>query len=256
MTLIRSILAVLRMEWRRNRPWGRLLLWLGLIAFPVLIIALLRWAMVRSPDPRLWTFSLYFLITEFTTCMGMLLGMAPAIQVELENRSWIYVAMRPQGRHAALLGKYVSALLWTLSASWVALALALLWAEPLQPARTWAVLALLSGFSALGRGAVYAWIGVAFPYRAMIVSVVYTVMFEYLVGWIPAVVNKFTVQFHVRCLLMRWLELEEWMGGVRWFFDTRPAIEHVLALVAFTFGFLSLAWVWLDQRTFTSSQEG
>ncbi|GIW96207.1 MAG: hypothetical protein KatS3mg110_4248 [Pirellulaceae bacterium] len=256
MSLLHAVGAIVQFEWRRSRAWKRLLAWFALVAFPVVNVLVLRAALTRPPDPRLWIFTLFYLITEFTTCMGMLLCVAPAVHLELEYRTWIYVATRPAGRHALLIGKYLWALIWTLSASWTALLLAVSLCEPPDRFRTWWVLAVLSAFSAMGRGAVYAWLAVAFPNRAMALSVVYTAVFDYLVGWIPALINKFTVQFHVRCLLMRWLDLERWIGRVRWVFDDRPAWEHLTALVVFTAVFLVVAWQWIDRRQFTSSQEG
>jgi len=251
----RAIPAVVWFELQRSLTWARLCVWGLLVLFPAAIVLCVKVGQERPFDPRVWIFVLYALVTEFTTCLGILLCVAPAIQVELEKRSWPYLAVRPYGRRVVLLGKYFWALVATLSASWLALVPAVLLAQPPNSLRTYGVLAVLSIFSAAGRGAVYALVAVIFPQRAMTFAVAYTLVMEYFVGWIPAIVNQLTVQFHVRCLLMRWMQLDQWMGGLRLFFDEAPASRHVAALVVYVVVVLLAALIILERRSFVDARE-
>lgn len=252
----RRTAAVIRFEMRRSATWPRLALWTLVTLFPVAVIGSLRASLERLPDPRIWVFALYFLVTEFATCLGMILCIAPSIQVELEQRSWVYLAVRPYGRRTVLVGKYLWALLATTAMSWVALVPAVWLAYPPNRLHTYAVLAVLCVLSAAGRGAAYAVLAVAFPHRAMVFAVAYTLIVEFIVGWIPALINQFTVQFHVRCLLMRWMGLQEWVGGLRMFFDDASPYRHLGALVLYTAVVLCAAVIWVENRSFVSSEEG
>ena len=60
-----------------------------------------------------------------------------------------------------------------------------------------------------GGGHLFTLIGVVFPKRAMVVGVFYTLAFEVFLAMIPAVVNLLTIQFRLRCLLVRWMNWDE-----------------------------------------------
>ncbi|MBM3997922.1 MAG: hypothetical protein FJ297_00020 [Planctomycetes bacterium] len=255
MNLVRGVAAVTLFELRRSRTWWRSGVWALLAFFPVFIVVSLR-ATGADPPKEAWTFLLYALITEVTTSLGLFLWMSPAIQSELESKTWVYLAVRPYGRRVVLIGKLVTALIWSMSSSLVALTICTPIARPENPARVFGVLVVLSFLSALGRGTAYSVFAVAMPQRAMVFAFVYTLVFEYLVGWIPAVINQFTVQFHVRCLLMNWIRLEGMPSGVRLFFNDAPSWQHLVSLVAYFVLTFGLALIILESREFVSSDEG
>ncbi len=78
----------------------------------------------------------------------------------------------------------------------------------------------------------YSLIGVWLHRRAMVIAVAYTLIFEFLVSLIPAVINKFTVQYRLRGLLFTWMDWRGLMtpqaGEV--FLGTEPAWLHLLIL--------------------------
>lgn len=107
-----------------------------------------------------------------------------------------------------MLGKYAAAFAFSLVTGIVALSLAMLAVGPVQDLRfgpTWAFFAGLVALSCLAYAALYVLLGVIFVRRAMAVAVAYTFVFEFLVGFIPAMINQLTVQHHLRSLLLNWL---------------------------------------------------
>jgi ABC-type transport system involved in multi-copper enzyme maturation permease subunit len=253
-----SVGTVVRFELRRSWTLPRLAVWVGLVLFPVLIIGLLRYGSgFPNNPPYYWSIVLYGLIPEATCLAGLLLWMSPAVHTELERKTWVYLAVRPSGRRSLLLGKYVTSLIWTISAAWVALLIAVPLASPPAAWRTWAVLSMLVVLSCLGRGAIYALLSVIIPSRAMVFAVVYTMIFEFLVGLIPALINQFTVQLRLRSLLVLWMDWSDTLPETsRLLFDESSTAQHLILLTIHIIIALSLAIFVLEQRQFAASDEG
>jgi ABC-type transport system involved in multi-copper enzyme maturation permease subunit len=256
-------MSVVAFEMRRTMTPGRISIWLILTLFPVLLSALVLLIPSTSPPPAEALIAmLYALVPEANCVLGLLLWMCPAVQSELETKTWAYLAVRPRGRRTVLLGKYLTAIAWSIASATVALALSI----PLlaleqgvvlpNPFRVFGVLLTLSILSCLGRGAAFAVFAVALPQRAMVFAFAYTLVFEYLVGLIPAVVNRLTVQFHLRCLLLEWMQWKSIPSGLSVFFDDSPAWQHVLALVAYVAIVIPSAVFILERRQFPSAEEG
>jgi ABC-type transport system involved in multi-copper enzyme maturation permease subunit len=242
-----------------DRP--RLLVWLGLVLFPVVIVGLLLSGERLPEDPRdepwFWGVVLYGLIPEAICLAGLLLWMSPAVHTELERKTWVYLAVRPEGRRSLLLGKYITALAWTVSAAWVALLLTVPLAGPPDAWRTWAVLSVLVVLSCVGRGAIYALLAVTVPHRAMVFSVVYTLIFEFLVGLIPALINQFTIQLRLRSLLVLWMDWSRKLpDNSRLLFDESPTTQHLTLLAIHIFAALAIAIFVLEHRQFVASDDG
>ena len=203
---VRQVISVLRFEAARTRTTPRLFVWVMLVMFPVVMVGLLSYESQRDPIPdEVWGAILYGLIPQVVCLLGLLLWVSPIVNSELEGRTWIYLAVRPGGKTAMMLGKYLNGVGWTGSAALCGLTLALLVGRPDVADATWlyVVLAGLIVLSCLAYGSVYALLGAIFPRRAMVVSVGYMLIFEVLVSNIPAVVNQFTVQFRLFNVLLR-----------------------------------------------------
>ena len=114
--------AVFLFEWRRSLTVPRMAWWLVLAGFPVFIIGLIRFTVdAASPASRsgvdevpreLWVGFLFALGPMLVTMLGTMLWVTPALSAELERRSWVYLAVRPHGGRAVLLGKYLAAVTW------------------------------------------------------------------------------------------------------------------------------------------------
>ena len=75
------------------------------------------------------------------------------------------------------------------------------------------------------------------------IAVVYSLLLEGLVSWVPATVNKFTVSYRLRSLLASWMDLDRVtsLENMNMFFGTEPAWQHVLALFVYAGVFLLVA---------------
>jgi ABC-type transport system involved in multi-copper enzyme maturation permease subunit len=259
------ILSVFRFEWSRALTVPRMAWWVLLAVFPPGIFAVIRFMAGDPPDPILWTILLFVLIPGVVCLMGLLLWATPLLQTELEGKTWTYLAVRPGGKTAMLLGKHLTAVSWTALAGWVALGLSLIVTEPPEPVRNALVLGTLVLLACLAYGAVFAFIGVILPKRAMVVAVVYTMVVEFLIGFIPAVVNELTVQFRLRALLVKWMGWEQTLlrspelGEMRTFLElalgSAPAWQHVVVLLAGSAALLTVSAVVLRLRELVASDE-
>lgn len=230
-----AVWSVFEFEFRRTLGWQRLLFAAALAMFPVGMISLIQYQGGHLQRNDRAEIALFVLIPEVLCLMGMLLWAAPAVHWELESRNWTYLAVRPGGRGAILAGKYLAAVAWTTLCAWSSLAVCLCVlhgeVEVLRLAVPIGTLALLS---CLVYGAVFILLSVVFLQRAMVAAVAYTALMEVLVAWLPAMINHFSVQYHLRCLLVKWLSFSVSTHGPMFdslFLSTAPTSRHVLMLL-------------------------
>lgn len=277
-----SLMAMCGFEWKRLRTPGRLFWWLVVAAFPVCIILLMqelgeitnvaRWqeilehVLVRDVSPEeaqqhidtLLTVALYFLAPSISCMLGCLLTAAPSVASELEQHSWTYLATRPNGLFHLVLGKYLVAFLWSATSTVTGLCVALYVAQ--IAGKTEATLALVgvSVLAAMAYSALFLMIGTIFHRRAMVFCVAYTAAVELFLGFFPAVINRFTIQYRLRSLLFDWTTQGEAIleSGVTQFVDASEGpMLQVLWLISLTVVFLALGLVSVQVREFTVAAE-
>ncbi len=253
--------AVFAFEWRRAMSPGRIAWWLVLAAFPVFLVVMIRVVtQFQLPNgaeaienARIgWAWALFFLIPMLVTMLGTLLWTAPAVSAELERKSWVYIAIRPEGRTAMLLGKYLAAVTWILPAALVGLLLSVFLCGTTDAARTLLIVFGTTLFACPAYAAAYLLIGVLFPQRAMVLAVVYSLIFEVAISWIPALVNQLTVQWRLRSLLCYWGDIE---FPPQMDFATPPAWVHVLVLFIYPIALLAISVFIIRHREFSSAAE-
>ena len=272
--MIGNVGAVFMFEWKRALTWQRMLWWFALAAFPVFIMGIIRVNAFAYPESQrhpdwqqIWmTFCawlLFALIPMLVSILGTLLWTTPAVSAELERRSWVYLAVRPNGGTAVLLGKYLAAVTWVIPPALIGLTLAVAIAGLAsfeQSWRVWWTMTRLVLLSAPAYAAIYLLLGVVLPRRAMVVAVAYTLIFELVISFVPAVINKITVQYRLRSLAAEWCDISftgpaarsstvlQLMGG-------EPAWQHVTALVLQTITIVIIAVLLLRASEFSSSAE-
>jgi len=240
--------VVFRYEFKRNLTVLRLMISAAIMLFPPVLAALIQSQGGDLQDQANGAVTLFILIPEVVCLLGMLLWATPVIHAELEARTWAYLAVRPVSKGSILLGKYLVAVVWTMLLALTSLSLTIAVVRPEEGAmQLWGTLSLLTVLSCFAYGAIFILLGVLFLQRAMLAAVAYSIVFELLVALIPAVINQFTVQYHLRCLLIRWLEWPELTKSMKSITSTSPAWEHVLILLgiglgSLTFAILSLRW--------------
>jgi len=259
-----QIASVFRFEWNRSATLARWAWWGAMVFFPVAVVTLLLANKVNfgNVEDRIWTGVLFALVPDVVCLLGLLLWATPIVQTELEANSWTYLVSRPGAKASVLLGKYLAAVNWTLLAALAGLTIsviAIAVVRPVAVGRIWIVLAGLSVLSCIAYGALYCLIGALFHRRAMVTAVPYTLLIEFVVGSLPAVVNQFTVQFRLRCLLIKWMNWDELLGArtddLPLFFDTAPAWQHVAILLGFSAAALALSIYVLHRREYITGDE-
>ncbi len=213
-------------------------------------------SMPHVPDTD-WGWMLFALIPEVITLFGLLLWITPVVQAELEGRTWIYLAVRPRGRASTLLGKYLTAITWTALSGWVSVTLCVWVAQPEEAWRLWATLIALVSFACLAYGALYSLIGVFLHRRAMVIAVAYTLVSEFVVAFVPAVINQFTVQYRLRNLLVDFMDWRSYYSkeAIGVLLGEQPLWLHVLVLLAATVALLVVAVQVIQHKEYATADD-
>ena len=207
--MISRIFAVFVYEWQSSMTQGRMLMWAGLAGLPPAICLMVHTLKQRiAPEEHLpvqfWEFLFFALTPMLVTMLGSYLWTTPAVSNEIERKSWVYLAVRPYGKTSLLLGKYLAAITWVLSAALVGLFIAVSIPEIESRQQIVWLVARLTLLSCPAYAATYLFIGTLHPKRAMVIAVVYTVVAELLISFVPAIINQLTIQFRLRSLLIAW----------------------------------------------------
>ncbi len=203
----RGLWAVLRFECRRAFAPPRLLLGTAMALFPAFLVTLVQ---IKGGhlETEVGGFWLFILIPEVLCVLGLLLWATPAVHSELEGKTWTYLAVRPVGKGSILLGKYLAAVVWTALTAWLSVAVCVLIVRPEAGiVRMAGVLAAIVALSCFTYGAIFMMLGVMFLRRGMVVAVAYAFVCEFALAFVPAMISQLTVEYHLRCLLGKWLSL-------------------------------------------------
>ena len=249
------ILDVIRFELKRSMTKGRIGIWCILVAFPVILFYLMS-LIGGTTKVDAWTWSQYMFIVEIVCQLGLLLWATPVVSTEIESQTWIYLAMRQRGRSTVYIGKYLTAVIWTLSAAVVALTLCMIVVPDMLDVYNWLVLTTLAALSCIAHAAIFLFIGVMFQKRAMVTAVFYTLVIEYGLSLVPALANKITVNYRLRSLLTNWVELDEDILRQLVFIGTEPTYIHLFCLFTITLVALCAALFRLKYAEYPTQQDG
>jgi hypothetical protein len=118
------------------------------------------------------------------------------------------------------------------------------------------VLGALVLLSCVGRAALFALPAVIVPKRALVASVGVAIVVEYLAGFLPAVVNQFTVSLRLRSLLVHWMGWRMSLPpDLRMIVDPEPPWVQFAAVIALATLLLAAAGVILAWRQFPPAEE-
>jgi ABC-type transport system involved in multi-copper enzyme maturation permease subunit len=232
---------------------GRIAVWFLLVAFPVALIAAVTRLEDNLRDVQLGVM-MYALIPEVICLLGLLLWATPVVSTEVEGQTWIYLALRASGRRSVLIGKYLTAVIWTVSAAWMATLLSVA-VSSAGWQMLW-VMVVITGLSCVVHAALYMLIGVIFYRRTMVAAVVYTLAVEVGVSAVPALMNKFTINYRLRGLLAHWMEWEDVRSRAEHLFGSEPPETHLLVLFAVTLTFLGVSLFVVERSEYPTQQIG
>lgn len=242
-----AVWTVFCFEMGRILKLSRIAIGAALAAFPPVLLALIQFHKGPMHEPVAGGWALFVLIPMMLCLMGILLWATPVVHAEVEGKTWAYLAVRPAGKGPILLGKYLAAAVWTATLALASLTASVVVIRPENGMlSTWLTFAWLVVLSCFSYSAIFVLLGVLFLRRGMLAAVAYTVVFEVLVALIPAVINQFTVQYHLRCLLAQ--AIPDVARRLRVPFDQNPWWQHGLILLAIAASALSIAIAVLRQR--------
>ncbi len=258
-----ELFATVRFEFSRVMTAGRIVWWFVLAGFPILIAGLIRVfpmadASSEADSHLVWSVAIYLLVPCITCAMGVLLSAGPAVATELEQRSWVYLATRPNGIFWLLMGKYVVAIIWATSAAVVGLTVAVLFTGQETIVRIWLGTAALCVLSSMSYASVFLLIGAIVPQRSMLFCVMWTAGVEGFISLIPAIINRMTVQYRLRALFVDWVQPGDEIQEDPLFalsLAEGPWYLQILWLMALTSLFLAAAQVIAHKREFTAATE-
>lgn len=249
------LVDVAKFEFARSLTIGRIALWVMLALFPPVILGLLRLQIeLETIEP--WGAAAYFLIPEVICLLGLLLWATPVVSTELEGQTWLYLAMRPSGRWIVLLGKYLTAVVWTFAATLLSVTLCSMLLIGDGVWTFWWTLVTLSFLSCVTHGAIYTLIGTVFYRKTMVVAVVYTLVFEYGLSFVPAIINQLTINYRLRGLLADWSQWRSVRSLAEATLGIETATTHLIALAIVVVLCLAAA-VWRVRVTeYPTQQDG
>jgi ABC-type transport system involved in multi-copper enzyme maturation permease subunit len=261
--LLRGVLGVLRYESSRSLTPVRIAAWIGLALFPVGIILAVRMLTARlevRDVQDVWYILLalvFVLQIEIVTVLSMLLWATPVVHAELEGQTWVYSVVRPHARWMMLCGKYLASFLWTSSCTVLSVSLIVPWLNTPDPSQTWKVCVSLCILSAMAHGALFIAIGTFFQKRAMVVAFAFAAVVEGVLAWIPALINRFTISYRLRSILVNSLlsdeELPRPMDEILVSPDSSSV--HVAILILFTVTLLFAASIRIYRTQFSWQSE-
>lgn len=259
MNIMHGVKTVLQFELRRSLKFKRGIWWLLLTAFPPALMILIVSTAGRPPGSQLETVGLvsYVLCPGVVSILGVFLWATPWLSSELEGRSWVYPAVRPNGAWAVLFGKYLAAVIWTIPAGLIAATASILIISSSDYATLIATQSQLIVLSCFAYGALFALIGTLFPKRAMVSGIFITIVLEVILSSVPAAINMVTIQYRLRCLLVRMLGLDQSLAigqnpAYLAYFGDESMLWHFTMLLLYTVVLLALAAVFVRSREFTS----
>ena len=260
MSLWNKIAATALFDFRRSLTISRLAVFVVLSLFPPAIMGINLFGPGRYAAPVI-----IGVTVMRVGILAELLWATPIVYGELEGKTWLFLAVRPRGVMAMLLGKYLIAALWTLAVCFIAMTLCVLLAAAAgvqNAVRMWLVFVVLITLAAFAYAAIFALIGVIFHRRAMVFAMAYVIVFEVLVAQIPAVINQLTVRHHLTALAVKWLDfrylgdeevpdfiLQQMLGA------QEPDWKNILAVAATAAIALAASMQIIKSREYLSAEE-
>lgn len=280
-----KILATFQFEFRRSLTTSRIATSSILALFAPVMLFLIGNAMRIDEFSRqiplpIVVLGVFHLLAVF---LSVLLWATPVVYSELEGKTWVYLAIRPHGKLASTLGKYLNAVFWAIMTAGVSLTLSCVvvsqfpwdpdmlvrelrgstelrntWREMLghasEPWVIWYSLMPSIVLGSLALSAIFVHIGLIFHRRAMVLAVVYAVV-ESVFAFLPAMIRQLSVGFHMRNIGFKiaGFEFPQVDEGV--ITDGNSMLIHVLILLIIVGIHLLASIGWLHSREYIRAEE-
>ncbi|HIA18762.1 MAG TPA: hypothetical protein EYN70_04975 [Planctomycetaceae bacterium] len=207
--MIGKVSAVFRYELKQSFGLGMTISWLLIILFPAGLQQLINSRAMDSISIEVAGLLVAILIPGAVCLLSGLMSMSSFLHAELEGNTWPYVAVRPQGRVTMMFGKYLVSVTRSIMAGFLALMVMLpLTSHTLE--EDFGLLVMTSSalvvLSSISYSSLFCLLGTIMHKRPMILAVIYMIAMEGVISVLPAVVNKITIHYYLRSLLVRWMQ--------------------------------------------------
>lgn len=265
---INGALATFQFELRKAVTLNRVMVALALAMFPPLIIdvsarnVFARGSAIAADVGQYIETAMVFLVA--LVCLLMLLLWAtPNVHSELEGKTWNFLVVRPGGRIACFLGKFLTSVFLSFLTTAVSLGGSLVvinrYTQLEDGLYTFMALGGVYLLACVVYSAIFSLIGTIFLKRAMVVGAAFLIVVEVVLSALPAVVNKLAASYHLREIGLNWLgwflpypeETYRAEFGAAW-----PVWIHLTFILVTTCIALTAGMLVITNREFVTSEEG
>jgi ABC-type transport system involved in multi-copper enzyme maturation permease subunit len=202
--------AVFYLQVRQILGDRRLVLLALFLCLPILLAGAVRWGSGFAPGADAQSKELaaaIFLFLLYPQVMCELLSLLFAsslVSVEVDGQTLTYLFTRPVAKWRILASKYAACCVTLAPPVVASLVIAWFVLDAAGGLRLLFAICLGTCASLVAYGAVFVFIGVVVPGRAIAVGLLYA-MFEFVLSYVPAVLNNITVTYYLRSLVARTL---------------------------------------------------
>lgn len=244
------MLEFLRMQIRQILGGRKKWLVAACLVLPVLLsLAVVSTGGLREAHRDAAAFGGIYFFLLYAQAVSLLLALFYGTSVlgdELDGKTVTYLFTRPTPRWQFVLGKYLGIVLALVPPTGLSLLASWLCLGGIGGIRLFAALLVGTTGALMVYNALFVLFGFLIPRRAMITALLYGIFVELFLSFIPAVVNEFTITYHLRSLVVAMLDIEIPREVARMVGGSSP-LGAVLALLAIAAGSLGLS-SWLAAR--------
>ena len=212
MNLLRSTWATATFEVQRSLSAQRLMVASVLAGFPPVMVTVIGLSGGEIPLTDL----LIIVLVSIVGLLAQMLWATSNVYAELEGKSWIFLASRPQGRISLFLGKYIAAVGFSFAVCFIAISACLairtyLFFSEINPILIWLGMIGSMLTACLIYSAVFSVIGTIFKKRAMVFAAGYIVLSEIILPDVPAIIGRLSARFHLQAIAAKWIGWFHWI---------------------------------------------
>jgi len=228
-------------------------IWILLIflSLPVLLVGAVLLAKGFTEDSEAeepaFAIFLYVIYPQALCILASLIYGASLLASEIEDKTLVYLFTRAQPRWKILVGKYLATASALSALTAASMTVCFLLAGAPVGARLWLALLVTVVAASFAYTAIFALLGLAVPRRAITVGLIYAVIVEYLLSFIPALVNEMTVSYYLRALAYHVADVTV-PSDVEFLLGSASLTTAILALVLIPTGALFVSAALIHRR--------
>jgi len=146
---------------------------------------------------------LYLLYPQSLCILTSLLYGATLLAAEIEDKTLVYLFTRGQARWKVLVGKYVASVLALAVCVTLSMSAAFALFGAPYGLRAWLALTATIWGGCLTYTAIFSLLGLLVPRRAIPIGILYGIVFEFALSFVPAVINELTTSYYLRSIALR-----------------------------------------------------